>query len=143
MTRIAKTSLLSFVLFAVGCEVPNLESTECQQARVAAKQFYSFHLANDMTPTVENVRLRQRFLTSRFLDEALDDIQTEAIDPFVGVSPAPTTFRVGRCESRENEAGFEVLFLWKTDAKSEQKSRDVTLKQVEDRWLIDHVGSIP
>lgn len=75
-------------------------------------------------------------------ESATNELNT-GVDPFIGVSPPPTTFRIGSCKSRENEADFEVLFLWKTDVRSEQKQRDVTLQKVGDQWLVHHIASMP
>ena len=43
--------------------MPNLEKPECGEAREAVKQFYSFHFDNGMKPLLENLKLREKFLT--------------------------------------------------------------------------------
>ena len=137
---LAAFCIFHFAFLIGSCSLPSLESPECAEARVVAKQFYSFHFGNDMKPSAESLKLRERFLTSKFFLEASSDIRTLPIDPFTGTDPPPTTFKIGKCVSNEREAGFEVQFYWRTDASTTQRTLHVTLVREDDRWLINHIG---
>ena len=61
------SAILGFVfaaiVFTTACSVPNLESQQCSEARDVVKKFYSFHFANDMTPSPESLKASEQFLT--------------------------------------------------------------------------------
>jgi len=125
------------------CSVPNLESTACSEARVHARQFYSFHFANDMTPSTEGLRAREKYLTPEFYSELVQGINDRSgIDPFTRSDPPPTAFRIGKCESKAGEAAFEVQLFWRTDEISTQKEVDISLVKVRDQWLVSRVGPL-
>lgn len=134
---------LLFGLAISACSVPNLESSACSEARVYARQFYSFHFGNDMTPSPEGLRARERYLTQEFYKELVQAINDRSgIDPFTGSDPPPTAFRIGKCESQADEAAFEVQLFWRTDDISTQKEIDISFVEVADKWLIKRVGRV-
>jgi hypothetical protein len=134
--------VFSFVFLTAGCSLPNLEMSECSAARDSARQFYSFHFGNDMKPTAENIKLRERFLTPEFFQESMKEIETVRIDPFTGTDPPPTTFKIGKCVSDQKEADFEVQLYWRTDAATKQDKTNVALVNRDGRWLVSQIGKI-
>lgn len=144
--RVQNVALILCILhcaLCIGCSIPNLESQECSEARDVAKQFFSFHFGNDMEPTAENIRLRQRFLTPGFFQEALSEASDNRIDPFTGTNPPPTTFKVGKCVSDSQEADFEVQFYWRNDNSTKQEPAILVLIRQDGKWLVNQIGRIP
>lgn len=134
----AKVSLL-VVLFAASCSVPNLEESECVESRDAVKQFYSFHLANDMKPSLENFRARERFLTKN-LALSLETSNLTEVDPFTVTNDYPKAFRVGECKvSAPGKTQLQVILFWRNDNRSEQKEVTVETIKQGDKWLVDSV----
>lgn len=138
-------SLLISVIFLAGsaCSIPSLEPSECAEARVAVKQFYSFHFANDMEPSKENLHARQQYLTPRLFN-SLWAATSVAGDHFTTPSNYPKAFRVGECTVQNPEkAVFQVILLWHDDTRSEQKEIAVEMVKQADKWLVDGVMTMP
>ncbi len=139
--------LLLSAFCLLGCSVPNLEEADCIQARDIVREFYSFHFANDMHPTQENIRLREKYFTRGYATKLMhdEDSGTQLTrDLFTNSEDFPKAFRVGQC--RVVEAGtkvqFEVLMFWKDDEKSEQKPVVAFVRKVDDKWLIDSISPL-
>ena len=125
----------------LACGVPNLESAECAAARVAAKQFYSFHFANDMSPTDENLRARQRYLTPRYF-AALPSAMTGDLDPFTMTADHPRTFKVGECrEATLTNVDLQIQLYWRDDEKTVQQEVVANMVKQDGVWRLDGVGS--
>ncbi len=133
-------SLFCIVAIAFGaCSIPNLEAPECTESRDAVKQFYSLHVGNDMTPSPENLKLREKFLT-RELFESLSRRPESPFDYFTAAEDYPKAFRTGSCEAVSPEAArFQVLLFWRDDITSEQKEVIVEVVKSDNKWLIDKV----
>ena len=133
------TVSLLIVLFAASCSVPNLEESECVESRDAVKQFYSFHLANDMKPSLENFRARERFLTKN-LAVSVETSHLTDLDPFTATGDYPKAFRVGECKVQApGKTQLQVILFWRDDYRSEQKEMTVETIKQDDKWLIDSV----
>lgn len=135
-------NLAFLVVGSGGCSIPNLETTECSGARDAAKRFYSFHFANDMAPSKENLSARQQYLTPRLFN-SLWAADTIAGDHFTSTftSDHPKAFRVGTCTAESPEKiNMQVILFWKDDSKSEQKEISVEMLKQDDKWLVDGVS---
>jgi hypothetical protein len=139
------TVSLLLVLFAASCSVPNLEEPECLESRDAVKQLYSFHFANDMKPTLENFRARERFLTNK-LNMVLQKSTIQEFDPFTFTGDYPNkgdypkAFRVGECKVLSpGKTQLQVILFWRDDYRSEQKEVTVDAVKQDDKWLIDSV----
>ena len=131
--------LLLTAFCLLGCSVPNLEKPECTEARDAVKQFYSFHFANDMRPTAENLKLRERFLTPE-LTMSLAGAPFTSTDYFTATDQAPKTFKIGRCEAKDaTQAEFEVQLYWRDDIETVQKHVHAEAVKTGDAWLINKV----
>ena len=125
--------------FSDGCSIPNLEKPECTAARQTVREFYSYHFGNDMKPSAENLRQREKFLTGE-LKRTLETRSDGKTDYFSATDDYPKAFRVGGCEViDENKTVFEVLLFWKDDARSEQRSINVEVVRQTDKWLINQV----
>lgn len=130
-----------FAFCISGCGIPNLESTECAQARVAVKQFYSFHFGNDMRPSAENFKLRERFLTKRFYS-TLAAVTESDVDPFSMTREFPRTFKIGECNADSaTNVDFQVQLYWRDDERTVQQEIVANAVKENDSWLIDGVGS--
>jgi hypothetical protein len=130
---------LFFILFTASCSLPNLEESECVESRDAVKQFYSFHLANDMKPSLENFSARERFLTKELAVSLRTSHLTE-FDPFTATGDYPKAFRVGECKvPAPGKTRLQVILFWRDDNRSEQKEVTVDAVRQGDKWLIDNV----
>lgn len=128
-----------YFAFCVSCRIPNLESPECAAARNAVREFYSFHFGNDLKPSTENLRLREKFLTPE-LKRQLERKGEGATDYFTQSDDYPKAFRVGGCEAEnENKAVIEVLLFWKDERRSEQKAVRVEAAKENGVWLVNKV----
>jgi len=139
LAALTNCSLLVASCLLLSCSIPNLEPTECIQARDIVREFYSFHFGNDMTYSIENLQKRRAFLTPRLFES----LQSSAppVDPFTLTDDQPKAFRVGEC--KVNEPGkrvvFEILLFWKTDTRTEQRPIHVGVENVDGRWLVDTI----
>ena len=95
---------------------------ECAEARTAIREFYSFHLGNDMKPSTENLKLREKFL-SKELVKTLSASNETAKDYFTMTDDYPKAFRTGGCEVvSPQKTVFEVLLFWKDETRGEQQT---------------------
>ena len=134
--------ILHSVFCIAACSIPSLESQQCSQARDAVKEFYSFHFGNDMRPSSENLKLREKFLTPELFDRLLAVTSSKA-DYFTATDNFPKAFRVGSCiEASDNKADMQVLLFWKDDVRSEQKEVRVETVKQNGQWLIDSITSL-
>ena len=133
---------LHFALFSSACSIPNLEQPECTAARQTVKELYSYHFANDMKSTVENLKAREKFL-SRDLIENLSKKAESPIDYFTQTDDYPKAFRVGECRIVEPEkrVNLGVLLFWKTDTRSEQREISIEAVSENGKWTVNRVGN--
>ncbi|HEV7698932.1 MAG TPA: hypothetical protein VGO43_01750 [Pyrinomonadaceae bacterium] len=123
--------------------MPSLEPQQCSEARLAAKQFYSFHFGNDMTPSAENLKARERFLTSELYGSLANP--NGKTDYFTKADEYPKTFKMGTCESAgPDRATLQVQVYWQEErgSRKETTQREVLVDVVKknDRWLINNVA---
>jgi hypothetical protein len=128
----------TFYLFTA-CSMPNLESSECTDSRLAVKQFYSFHFANEMKFSADNLKQREKFLTLEFLKSLQN--QTGENDIFTTNSTDfPKAFRIGECKIIEpTKTNLEIVLFWKDDNRTEQKNIHVETVKQADKWLLNKV----
>lgn len=123
----------------IACSIPNLEKPECTESRDAVKQFYSFHFGNDMRPSPENLKFREKFLTKELFD-SLSRRPESPVDYFTATENYPKAFRLGSCEVGSPEGtSLQVLLFWRDDTKSEQKEVTVEAVKTNNKWLINKV----
>lgn len=126
-------------VFLAACSVPVLEAEECVESRGIVREFYSFHFGNDMLFSMENLNARRKFLSPSFA-AALDNANTETDVFTVNSADLPRAFRVGECEVIDSEhTAFQVLFFWRDDKRTEQRSIRVITARVNGAWLIDSI----
>lgn len=129
---------LCFLLSACST-VPNLESSECTGSRGVVKEFYSFHIGNEMKFSRENLKLREKFLTPEYV-KSLQNLQTDGDVFTTNNADYPKTFRIGKCESLAPEkTSVEVILFWKDDTRSEQREIKVEVVKQNDKWLINKI----
>jgi hypothetical protein len=133
--------LLAIAGVVAGCQIPVLESAECRDAKNYVREFYSFHVGNDMHPSPQGLELRKQFLTPQ-LANSLASATDEQTDYFTQtVNDYPRAFQVAGCTSKDaNSAIVEVLLFWKDDVRTEQRSLSVEVVKSEDRWLVNKVS---
>lgn len=137
--RIFLFCLLSSVFCLLNCSIPNLESPQCSEAGNSVREFYSFHLGNDMKPSAENLKLREKFL-SKELFKTLSASNENVKDYFTITENYPKAFRIGRCEVvSPQKTIFEVLLFWKDETRGEQRGIKVEAIKENEKWLIDKV----
>lgn len=142
LLRVSASRQLIFLLvvaLSAGCSVPNLETPRCVEAKTRVREFYSFHFANDMVFSTENLEKRKGFLTRELYDRL--NGQAPDVDPFTQTSDLPKAFRVGECTETTSGVQFDVLLFWKTDTRTEQRSIKVDAEKVGDEWYVAKVGS--
>jgi len=129
-------------LFTFACSIPNLEKTECTEARQTVRELYSFHFGSDMKLARENLKQREKFL-SRELIENLSGQGESAIDYFTQTDDYPKAFRVGGCAVSESDrrVNLGVVLFWKTDTRNEQKEIRVEAVEENGKWLVNKVGN--
>ncbi len=137
--------LFAGLSLGTSCSIPSLEAPECDQARDFVREFYSFHFANNMEPTPENVKARDRFLTREYATSLLLDAETLPAtkkDFFTLAEDYPKAFRAGACTVVDpgRKVRFEVLMFWKDDVRSEQRAVFTTMEKVDDSWRVDAVS---
>lgn len=122
-----------------GCSLPTLEVPECAQARVTAKEFYSYHFGNEMKFSEAALKPREKFLTPRLAA----DVRSAAADsdPFTTDSgDIPKAFRIGGCEKlSETAVRIEVLLFWRDDQRSEERRIYIEVVESGSKWLIDKI----
>ena len=136
----AALCVFNFV-FLISCSIPNLEKLECTEARNDVREFYSFHFGNDLKPSAENLKQRERFLSGNLKAQLARQPVTN-VDYFTQTDDYPKAFRIGRCEVISPEKTvLEVLLFWKTETRSEQRAVKVEAVKENNQWLIDKVES--
>ncbi len=131
----------TFLLFTFGCSIPNLESPECTAARTPVRQFYSFHIGNEMKPSAENLQLREKFLSAELRQELAKQGETD-VDYFTQTADYPKTFRVGECQAVSPEKTvFQVVLFWKDENRNEQREINVEAVKQNESWLINKIES--
>jgi len=126
------------MIWSAGCSIPNLESQNCTDARDAVKQLYSFHFGNDMNPTPENLKAREKFLTPEFYQRLIS--ANSAVDPFTFAADPPKTFKIAKCtEGDVSHADLQVQIYWRDDQNTIQKEVHVSTIKTGEKWLINDV----
>lgn len=129
-----------FLLCSCGLSVPNLEQSECVEARNTVREFYSYHFGNDMKLSPESLRYQEKFLSEE-LKQLLEQKPESAQDYFTQTDDYPKAFRIGACEAiSPKKTIFEVLLFWKDDARSEQRAIKVEMIKQNGIWLINRVN---
>jgi hypothetical protein len=131
--------LLLAAYYSLACSIPNLESPECGDAREAVRKFYSFHYANDIAPTADNLKRREKYLTPE-LYQTLSTTKLEK-DYFTASDTPPKAFRVAACKEIDSKnADLGVHLFWKDEnERSTQKEVEVEATKQGDNWLVNKV----
>ena len=138
--RLIQLCIVHCALIIGACSIPSLEKPECTQARDAVKQFYSFHFGNDMHPTAENLKARERFLTSELFKTL--SVSAGSEDYFTKSTEPPKTFKIAKCDAPlPDKANIQVQVYWRDDAKTVQKEVNVEAVDQKDEWLINKVSN--
>ena len=93
-----------------------------------------------MHPTAENLKARERFLTSDLFKSLTP--ATGPTDYFTKSEEFPKTFKMGKCElPQPDKANIQVQIYWRDDAKTVQKEVIVETVNQKDAWLIYKVSN--
>jgi len=131
--------MAAFVAF--GCSVPTLEKPQCTAGRDTVKRFYSLHFGSDMSTSPENLKAREKFLTSDLVNALSASTETRR-DYFTATENYPKAFRVGEClADSADKATLQVVLLWRDDITSDQKEVHVETVQDDGKWLINKVSN--
>jgi hypothetical protein len=134
--------LFTFAFLLSGCgSVPNLDPPECAAARGTVKEFYSYHFANEMKFSPENLQKREQFLTPEYF-KSLKPLASD-VDVFTtNNTDFAKAFRVGKCEVVDPaKANIQVLLFWKNDTRSEEKAITVEVVRQGDKWLVNKISN--
>jgi hypothetical protein len=125
----------------VACSIPNIAPPECDQARVAVREFYSFHFGNDQSFNADDLERRRVYLTERFFENL--KTAPPAVDPFTRTDDVPKAFRAGECRVIDpgRRVVFELVLFWKTDTRTDQRAISVEAEKIGDKWLVDSVSN--
>jgi len=135
--RLTVLCLLLAAGCSLACSIPNLEKPECGEARNTIKEFYSVHFGNDMRPSEDYLRLREKYLTDDWKFFISKNLQGKR-DYFTSTENYPKAFRIGECEVvAPNKTVFQVVFFWKDDTRSEQRETRVETVKENGQWLIN------
>lgn len=133
--------ILNFSFLIHSCRLYSLEPIECTEARVAAKQFYSFHFGNEMRPSPDNLKSRERFLTPRYFT-ALTASGEGSLDQFTLTENYPKSFKIGECrDDTATKVDLQIQLYWKDDYKTVQQEVVANMVKESGKWLLDGVGS--
>ena len=137
---IAAGLLLIAYSLLLSCSIPNLEPPECDQARDAVREFYSFHFGNDQAFKADDIERRRGYLTERFFENLIS--APPAVDPFTRTDDVPKAFRAGECRVIEpgRRVVFELVLFWKTDTRTDQRAISVEAEKIGEKWLVDSVS---
>lgn len=92
-----------------------------------------------MTPSAENLKLREKFLTPE-LYKQLESTHEVRNDYFTASEEPPKTFKIGKCESsRSSQVALQVQIYWRDDAKVTQKEVQVEAVKIGDEWLVNSI----
>ena len=130
---------LAAIFFAACFSVPNLESAECDAARNTMREFYSIHFGNEMQPSADYLRLREKFLTTDLRAQIAGRL-TDKTDYFTATNDYPKAFRIGECTvAAPDRTIFGVVLFWRRNDVNDQ--RDVKVEAVKEngQWLINKV----
>lgn len=128
-------------LFVAACSIPNLEPAECVEARDSARQFYSFHFGNEMRPSAENFKAREKYLTPRYF-ASLATYPESGVDPFTLTTDYPRTFKLAECKvASPSDIDLKIQVYWRDDTKTEQQAVQANFIKQDGKWLLDGVGS--
>jgi hypothetical protein len=132
------SGLLAFAFFCAACgSVPNLEKTECEESRNTVREFYSVHFGNDMKPSEDYLKRREKFLTTDLKNLIAQNLSDKR-DYFTATDDYPRAFRVGSCEVvAPDKTLFGFLVFWKDDIRNEQREIKIEAVKENDRWLIN------
>ena len=132
--------ILLLALCSAACSIPNLEAPECDQARDAVREFYSFHFGNDLAFNADDLERRRGYLTGRFFENL--KAVPPAVDPFTRTDDVPKAFRAGECRVIEpgRRVVFELVLFWKTDTRTDQRAISVEAEKIGEKWLVDSVS---
>ena len=123
----------------LACSIPNLERPQCTAGRDVVKRFYSFHFGNEMIPSLENLKTREKFLTGELFQD-LSTSTEQKKDYFTGTDDYPRAFRVGECRAdTEDKVTLQIVLLWRTDTRTEQKEVQAEAVNRDGKWLINKV----
>lgn len=138
---IAALFILNFSFLIHGCRFYSLEPVECTEARVAAKQFYSFHFGNEMRPSPEALKSREQFLTPRYYT-ALSAAEGGPWDQFTLTEKYPKTFKIGECMAdTATNIDLQIQLYWRDDYNTVQQEVVANMVKESGKWQLDGVGS--
>jgi len=93
-----------------------------------------------MHPSAENLKARERFLTTG-LFTALSDSTETSKDYFTATDNYPKAFRIGACkEVSADKTILQVVLFWRDNEVNDQKEVYAETVKVGDKWLINSVS---
>jgi hypothetical protein len=121
------------------CRLPTLESPECVDAREAVREFYSFHYANDIAMSPDNLKMREKYLTPELYRMLMANRPDK--DYFTNSDTPLKAFKVAACKVVDpNKTDLGVHLFWKPNEQTTiQKEVDVEVIKTGDAWLINNV----
>ncbi len=137
--RIFLFCLFTFAFCIASCSLPSLEPPGCADAREAVREFYSFHYANDIAMSPDNLKMRERFLTPELYQMLIANKPEK--DYFTNSDTPLKAFKVAACKAVDpDKADLGVHLFWKPDDQTTiQKEAGVEAVKQGGKWLINKV----
>lgn len=127
--------LLVTANWQLACSIPKLESPQCAEAGDQVKEFYSWYLGTDAEQRTQE--MYQRFISPNFPKDRGSNWES---DPYFLSTSLPTTFKIGKCELKDDaHARVQVQLYWRLANKTDQKEVYADVVRSGDRWLIEKV----
>jgi hypothetical protein len=129
------TCILVAAIGIASCSIPNLEGQQCTVTRDVVREFYSWYLGTDAA-----ARQKQRDVYDRYIASNFHSAATAGLDPFFLSDTTPTTFKVGKCEVKDDShVSMQVQIYWRQDQNVDQKEVYADVEKIGDKWQIDKV----
>lgn len=129
--------LFIFVCVIASCGVPNLESSQCTEARDSVKQFYSWLLATDTDQRGERQDIYNKHISAGLRNSFIGKPEAEI---YFLSNDFPKTFKVGSCKASEDQTvTLQMQIYWRDDVKTTQREFYVEAVKQGEGWLINKI----
>jgi len=92
--------------------------------------------------TDSDVRQKQSDVYKRFIASDFQSAASSDEDAFYLAGTTPTTFKIGKCEMRDDtHVVVQVQLYWRQEGKTDQKEVYADVVKRDDKWLISKVNA--
>jgi hypothetical protein len=92
--------------------------------------------------TEADVREKEREVYNRFIAADFHAMASPDMDPFYLSNTTPTTFKIGKCEQKDDlHVTVQVQLYWRQEGRTDQKEVYADVSDAAGKWLIHTVES--